>query len=127
MDISGIGGTFPPQSVSEHREEPNVHMIINSLNNGVDNSCAIDKTELPPKSLEPPNPYQPPIKVTPPPPRFIQEKIPTTAPSIPFTVLGSGKFDLLLYCTSFRIFELHFILEMYFIEAIYSNIVGCYC
>ena len=109
MDISGIGGTFPPQSVSEHREEPNVHMIINSLNNGVDNSCAIDKTELPPKSLEPPNPYQPPIKVTPPPPRFIQEKIPTTAPSIPFTVLGSGKFDLLLYCTSFRIFELHFI------------------
>ena len=98
MDFGGIGGIFPPQSDSEHREEPRVDMIINSLNNGVGNSSSVNKNDLVQQSLEPPAPHQPPIKVTPPPPRFIQEKIPTTAPSIPFTVLGSGKLCPSSFC-----------------------------
>ena len=92
MDMGSIGGIFPPPLDSEHREEPNVNMVIDSLNNGVANSSSIDKNGLAQKTLQPPNPHQQLIKVTPPPPRFIQEKVPAITPSMPFTVLGSSKF-----------------------------------
>ena len=88
MDMSGIAGGFPPQS--DYREEPPITSIIGSLNNGVADPNSIDKRELGHTNLGPPNAPPAPIKVTPPPPRFIQENVPKTAP-VQFTVLGAGK------------------------------------
>ena len=91
MDMSGIGGIFSPQSGSDHRrEEPPINSNIGSMNNGVADPSSIDKREFVHKTLEPQNAPPALIKVTPPPPRFIQENTPKTAP-VQFTVLGAGK------------------------------------
>ena len=92
MDFSGVGGVIPPKSDLGYVDPPEI-TVISRINNGVMDTNITQKTVDPNKCLEAPNPQQPPIKITPPPPRFIQADPPTAAP-MPFTVLGAGKLSL---------------------------------
>ena len=89
MDFSETGGGIPPKSDLGYIEHPAVP-VINRINNGVSEANTVDNTADPNTYLQAPNPQQPPIKITPPPPRFVQAKLPTAAP-MAFTVLGAGK------------------------------------
>ena len=88
MDFSGIGGIIPPKSELEYREPPEM-TVINQLNNGGSEHRVTESTTDANIGIQPPNPQQAPIKITPPPPRFVQAKLPTAAP-MAFTVLGAG-------------------------------------
>ena len=89
MEFSDTGGGIPPKSDLGYIERPEIP-VINRLNNGVSDTNQAHSSADPNSYLQNPNPQQPPIKITPPPPRFVQAKLPTAAP-MPFTVLGAGK------------------------------------
>ena len=89
MDFSETGGGIPPKSDLGYIEHPEI-TVVNRLNNGVSEANTADNIADPNNYLQAPNPQQPPIKITPPPPWFVQAKLPIAAP-MPFTVLGAGK------------------------------------
>ena len=88
MDFCDTGGGIPPKSDVGYTEQPD-RTVINRSNNGVSETNTIVNTADYNNYLQSPNPQPPPIKITPPPPRFVQPKLPTAAPT-PFTIVGLG-------------------------------------
>ena len=87
VNFSEIGGAIPPRSEQGFSEPPEI-TVINKQGNSVTNNENPLQSANVNQNMQPT--YQPPpIKITPPPPRFVQG---TTAPPMPaFTVLGAGK------------------------------------
>ena len=90
QDCSGMGSVIPPRPEVGFTDPPEV--INNVANPGVINNAQTFNTTVPTNALQP---QQQQIKITPPPPRFVQGKMPTATP-MAFTVLGAGKMVLLI-------------------------------
>ena len=88
MDFSGVNH---PRSGLGYGEPPEVNTINRLHANGGGSEHGTSTGHAGNNGcLEPQAPRQVPIKITPPPPRFVQATIPSVKP-LPFTVLGSSK------------------------------------